>query len=137
MAPNTKKLRIRRAAWIESEMLYSEAFRTLPRTAMWMIMRFHQKVTWTYTKVGGRKIRVRNLDGLTYPASESEAFGIPRASHYRNMDILYRRGFIDYNHRGGEHRRDFSRYKLIEDWKEWPKNEKTLNDKPPMQGLQL
>ena len=101
MAPKKKRKKLKRKAWIEPEMMESEVFRSLSGTAMWILLRFNQKREWNDTKIAGRKTRVYQEGGLTFPYSEAEAFGISNATFYRAIKTLVERGFLDVEHRGG------------------------------------
>ena len=118
-----KKYRLKRKAWIEPEMIESEVFRTLPRTAMWVYLRFTQKPVWHDSKIGGRKNRVYETDGLTFTYSEANHFDLSNATFYRAVKILVERGFLDVEHRGGTFGhgeiKDYTRFKLSDRWKAW------------------
>ena len=115
--------RLKRKAWVEPDMMESEAFRTLPRNAMWVLLRFTQKMPWYDTKVAGNKHRVYENNGLTFTYAEANKFGISSASFYRSIKTLVERGFLDVEHRGGTFGRgefkDYSRYKISDRWKKW------------------
>ena len=123
MARKKKKFKLNRKAWIEPEMMESKAFRSLSGRAMWVLLRFTQKQTWTERKVGGRKIRIYENNGLTFTYTEAKYFDIPASTFLRSIKVLVERGFLDVEHRGGTFGygeiRDYSRYKLSNRWKAW------------------
>jgi hypothetical protein len=117
------KFKLKRKAWVEPEMIVSEAFRTLPSSAMWVLLRFTQKPKWYDTKSGGRKRRVYENNGLTFSYSEANHFGLSNATFYRSIKALVERGFLDIEHRGGTFGhgeiKDYTRFKLVDRWKHW------------------
>ena len=100
-------------------MMESEVYRLLSSKAMWVLQRFHQKLTWSYVRIGGRKERVYDNAGLSFTYSEANHFGISTAQFHRILKVLVEKGFIDVEHRGGGLGRDYSRYKLSERWRKW------------------
>ena len=118
-----KKFKLKRKAWIEPEMVASEAFRTLPSSAMWVLLRFTQKVKWFDSKVAGQKQRVYENNGLTFTYAEANYYGLSNATFYRAIRTLVRRGFIDVEHRGGTFGhgeiKDYTRFKLSNRWEAW------------------
>jgi hypothetical protein len=122
MARNrAKKYRLKRKAWIEYEMMESEAFRSLSGTAMWVLLRFMQKREWSHTRSSGRKIRVYEDSSLTFTYPEANHFGISDTTFLRSIKTLVRRGFLDVEHRGGTmgQGRDYSRFKISDRWRKW------------------
>jgi hypothetical protein len=122
-----KPKKLNRKAWIEPEMMESEAFRSLSGTAMWVLLRFYQKRKWSDVKVNGKKTRVYQTDGLTFTYSEAEYFGIPGKTFYRAIKTIVERGFLDVEHRGGTFGhgeiKDYTRFKISHRWKLWGKPE--------------
>ena len=118
-----RKFKLRRKAWVEPEMMESEAFRGLSSKAMWIMLRFMQKQVWGEMKSGGRKVRVYENSGLTFTYNEAEYFGIPGKTFYRGIRTLVERGFLDVEHRGGTFGqgeiKDYTRFKLSDRWKAW------------------
>ena len=118
-----KKFKLKRKAWVEPEMLISEAFRTLPSSAMWVLLRFTQKVKWHDSKVAGRKHRIYENNGLTFTYAEANHHGLSNATFYRAIRTLVRRGFIDVEHRGGTFGhgeiKDYTRFKMSNRWQKW------------------
>ena len=123
MARKKKKFKLKRKAWIEPEMMESKAFRSLPATAMWVLLRFIQKQPWSESKVGGHKTRIYENSGLTFTYTEAEYFDIPGSTFLRSIRVLVERGFLDVEHRGGTFGhgeiKDYSRFKLSNRWKAW------------------
>lgn len=101
---------------IERDLTKSQAFRTLPATAIVMLFDF----------LGKRKIkggRILNNGEIVYPFSEAEKRGIPQATFNRNRDILVERGFIDVTHAGsGGKKGDMTTYAISDRWKKWGKD---------------
>ena len=118
-----RKYRLRRKAWVEPEMMESEAFRSLSSKAMWVLLRFMQKQTWGEMKTGGRKVRVYENSGLTFTYAEANHFGFSNATFYRAIRALVERGLLDVEHRGGTFGqgeiKDYTRFKLSDRWKAW------------------
>ena len=118
-----KKCKLKRKAWVEPEMMESDAFRSLPGSAMWVLLRFTQKPKWYDSKVGGRKTRVYEINGLTFTYSEANHFGLSNTTFYRAIKTLVERGFLDVEHRGGTFGhgeiKDYTRFKLSDRWKAW------------------
>ena len=118
-----KKFKVKRKAWVEPEMMESDAFRSLSASTMWVLLRFTQKLRWSYTKVRGRKTRVYEISGLTFTYSEAKYFGLSDATFYRAIKTLVERGFLDVEHRGGTFGhgeiKDYTRFKLSDRWKAW------------------
>jgi hypothetical protein len=121
MARKNRKFRLNRKVWIEPEMMESEAFRSLSSKAMWVLLRFFQKRTWSEIRQGGRKITVYENSGLTFTYPEANHFGISDSQFYRSIKALIERGFLDPEHRGGSfgQGRDYSRFRLSERWRKW------------------
>ena len=123
MARKKKKFKLNRKAWIEPEMMETKAFRSLSGRAMWVLLRFIQKQTWSEKKVGGHKTRIYENNGLTFTYTEAKYFDIPNSTFLRSIKMLVELGFIDVEHRGGTFGhgeiRDYSRYKLSNRWKDW------------------
>jgi hypothetical protein len=123
MSKKKKPKKLNRKAWIEPEMVESEAFRSLCGKAMWVLLRFYQKREWSHVKVNGKKTRVYQTHGLTFTYSEAEYFGIPGKTYYRAIKTLVERGFLDDEHRGGTFGhgeiKDYTRFKISDRWKDW------------------
>lgn len=118
-----RKFKLKRKAWVEPEMMTSEAFRALSGSAMWVLLRFTQKPKWYDTKSGGRKTRIYENNGLIFTYSEANQFGLSNATFYRAIKTLVERGFLDVEHRGGTFGhgeiKDYTRFKLVDRWKAW------------------
>lgn len=121
MAQKKKKFRLKRKAWVEHEIMESGAFRGLPGTAMWILLRFLQKQTWSNTKIAGNNIKVYDNSSLTFTYSEAKHFDIGHSQFYRSIKTLIHRGFLDVKHRGGSFGIgcDFTTYKLSNRWRDW------------------
>ena len=130
MAQKKKKYRLKRKAWVEHEVMESGAFRGLPSTAMWVLLRFMQKQTWRNAKVGGHNTKIYENSCLTFTYSEAEYFGIGSTPFLRSIKTLIYRGFLDIKHRGGSFGIgcDYTTYKLSNRWREWGNNPKKPNN---------
>jgi len=127
---NKRKYRLKRKAWVEPEMIESEAFRSLSGKTMWVLLRFQQKQTWGQMKQGGYKVTIYENSGLTFTYPEAEYFGLSHATFYRAIKTLVERGFLDVEHRGGslgQGGKDYSRFKLTDRWRHW--NTKNFDEK--------
>jgi len=116
-----KKFKLKRKAWIEPEMMESEAFHLLSGKAMWVLLRFLQKQTWEKRRVPGssRKENFYIKDGLAFTYTEAIYFGISRSRFHTIIKELVARGFIDVEYQGGGLGRDYSRYRLSDRWRQW------------------
>jgi hypothetical protein len=116
-----RKFKLKRKAWVEHEIMESGAFRGLPGTAMWILLRFMQKQTWSSRKVAGRNIKVYENSSLTFTYSEAKHFDISSTQFYRSIKTLIYRGFLDIKHRGGSFGIgcDYTTYKISNRWREW------------------
>lgn len=115
-APAPKRFRLRRQVRIEPEMFESLPFRLLSAKAMWTLLRFLQKRTWTNGR-RGRPVYSDEPLSLTY--SEADAFGISRAQFHRTLRRLVELGFLDPVHRGGAYGRDPSTYRVSSRWEDY------------------
>jgi len=123
-APDLKQLKqrnfaIKRKAVLEHDMLYSKAFTSLSKTSIYVLIRFLQKRTWESTDK--KKNKTYHDKGLVFTHGEAELLGICEASFRRSIKELFQKGFISIAHQGGQfgNGRDYSRYDLIEDWKQY------------------
>ena len=123
MKKKKRKFRLKRKAWVTWEMMESGAFRSLNSKAIWVLLRFKQKQTWSQMKQGGRKVKIYENSGLTFTYSEANHFGLSDTTFYRSIKTLVQRGFLDVEHRGGTFGhgeiKDYTRFKLSERWKAW------------------
>jgi len=101
MKRKKRKFKLRRKAWVEPEMMESEVFRNLSGTAMWVLLRFLQKQSWSHMKRGGRNIKIYENSGLTFTYTEAAHFNISGSTFHRTIKALVERGFLDVEHRGG------------------------------------
>ena len=131
-----KHRRERRKVWIEADMFASEAYRTLPASAMWVLQRFHQKMKWTTMKRGRENYRIYERNGLRFPYSEARDYGWSDATFYRAIRALCDRGFIDIIHRGGAFGvssfKDYSTYSMSERWRKWNTEDFVEGDFKPL-----
>jgi hypothetical protein len=101
---------------VEREMIKSSAFRTMPATAMVMLLDFLSRRKM-------KKGNILNNGEIVYPFAEAARRGIPAASFNRNRDLLIERGFLEVTHAGsGGKRGDMTLYALSDRWKKWGKD---------------
>jgi len=123
--PSTYK--IKNKIWIEPDLFYSEAFRSISKSASAIVtlMRFLQKRKWETTKVGKKKVTIYTDDGFTLPYAEAAALGIAgKTQFWKNIIKLVEVGFVDLVHQGGWYRKhervsDYSVYKCSERWRKY------------------
>ncbi len=123
--PSTYK--IKNKIWIEPDLFYSEAFRSISKSASAIVtlMRFLQKRKWETTKVGKKKVTIYTDDGFTFPYAEAAALGIAgKTQFWKNIIKLVEVGFVDLVHQGGWYRKhervsDYSVYKCSERWRKY------------------
>jgi hypothetical protein len=122
MSRGKKKYRLKR--WIvipDWEMMESDAFWKLTAIQQRVLMRFYQKRKSEKKRRPGTSEYYWHHynDGLAFPYAEAEYLGISKASFHRAIINLVRLGFIDIIYQGGQHRRDYSRYKITARWKRY------------------
>lgn len=102
-----------------AQMLRSQAFLTLTRTSMIVLMHFMQRRTWDYEGKGRKKKKHFHNKGLRFPYSEAMAYGIGKKSFSRALAELVEHGFLAVVKEGGQlgGHRTCSEYDLIDDWK--------------------
>jgi len=132
------KYKIKNSIWIEPEMFYSEAFRSISKSGSTIVtlMRCLQKRKWENTKVGGKKVTIYTEDGFVFPYAEAAGLGICKKTQYwKNILKLVEVGFLDMVHQGGWYRKhekvsDFSVYKFSERWRKFGTPEFVKVEKP-------
>lgn len=108
----------------EQDMFKSKAFRTMPATAIIILLDFLMR-----RRV--KKNRILNNGEIVYPFSEAEKKGIPQATFNRNRDILIERGFLDVTHAGsGGKKGDMTLYALSDRWQKWGKDTFRTSERP-------
>jgi len=133
-----KKYLIKNKIWFEPEMFYSDAFRTVVKSASAIVtlMRCLQKRKWEKTKVGKKKVTVYTDDGFTFPYAEAAGLGICRKTQFwKNILKLIEVGLLDIVHQGGWYRKhekvsDYSVYKCSERWRKFGTSDFVKVDKP-------
>ncbi len=108
----------KRGAYLDGEVLASRAFRELSAADIRVYLRFLQKRTWTKDK---RNKAIYSDGPFGFPYSEAtQALGIGRSTFRRSIRRLHERGFITVEHQGGSFEgKDYSRYSLSEDWRQY------------------
>lgn len=121
MRKQKRKFRLKRKAWVEPEMMESEPFRSLSGTAIWILLRFRQKQSWSEMRQGGRNVKVYENKGLTFTYTEANYFGISDSTFYRSIKTLVQCGFLDVEHRGGTFGhgkiKDYTTFNLSDRWR--------------------
>jgi DNA-binding transcriptional ArsR family regulator len=117
MKEKPSKNRLKRKAIVDSEVIESRAFRKLSAADMLVYLRCLQKRSWTKHK---HKI-VYTDEPFGFPYSEAtQVLGIGRSTFRRAIRRLHERGFIKVEHQGGSFEgKDYSRYSLSEDWRQY------------------
>lgn len=122
-----RKYQIKSSVWIETDMFYSAAFKSLARSgsALCTFMRCVQKIKRDKIKVNGKKKYIPSDRGFIFPYAESAALGIAgKTQHWKNIKKLIEVGFLDLVHQGGWYRRyestsDYNVYKYSERWRKY------------------
>jgi len=114
-----KNYQIRNAVWLESEMFYSKAFRSLSAKGIWVLMRFYQKRKWNNVGRGKKAKNVYTTNNLVFTYDEAQWFGISQSSFHDIIKKLVELGFIDVEHQGGCYGRDYSRYAISDRWEKY------------------
>lgn len=124
---------IKEWAAVDKEILYSEAFAELNATAMRVYLRFLQKRPFSKEGKRSKQVRYKNT-GLVFTYQEASCFKISRSSFARAIRDLIEKGFIEIEHQGGTigNGRDWSRYRLIDDWKDYGTDKFILREKAPV-----
>lgn len=107
---------------VEKELLRSPAFRTLPKTAIVILMDFHMKrVMKGHTdKRGNKTMQILNNGEIEYTYSEAQKKGINKQTFTTNRDALIEHGFIDIAHQGsGGKKGDKTLYAISDRWQQW------------------
>jgi len=109
---------------IKADMFYSEAFKSLSRSAILTLMRCLQKRKWTFEGKRQNKTMVYSDEGFIFPYAEAAFLGIGTTQYWKNINKLIEVGFIDMIHQGGwyqkrEREKDYSVYKHSERWRDY------------------
>jgi len=121
MSRKSDKYRLRRDAYVNWDVLDSEAFKSLNSTAIRVFLRFLQKRTFTKAGKKGNNSRkqVFNDHGLIFTYAEGEALDMPGCTFFRAIKKLITVGLIDQEHQGGIHKNDISLYAISERWRDY------------------
>ncbi len=103
------------------EMLRSEAFISLTRISICVLLLFLSRRTWSYERKGRKKKPVFQTTGLKFPYTEAEAYGIGKRQFRRCITELVEHGFLEIARQGGQFHghRECNEYTLIDDWKHY------------------
>lgn len=124
-----RHLAFKRKAVLDADMLYSEAFTSLGKTSIFVLLRFLQKRTWD--PKDRRKNKTYHNSGLVFTYGEAALLGISPAQFKRSINEIIENGFLEIEHQGGQfgNGRDYSRYKLIDEWKRYGTKDFRLREK--------
>jgi hypothetical protein len=102
--------------WMDKNLLVSDAFRTLTKTAMLVLFDFHGK-----KRVHGRgeKRKVLNNGDFLYSYNEAKKKGISGSAFMNAIDQLIERGFLYVAEQGGGMKGHPSRYGLSSHWRQF------------------
>lgn len=123
---------IRKKAVLDAELIYSDAFASLTKSSIRVLIRFLQKRDFHREGRGNSTKIVYHADPMVFTYHEAKCYGISRSSFHKAIGELYEKGFIEIVHQGGSigNGKDWSRYKLIEDWKKYGTPEFKKRNKP-------
>lgn len=114
-----KRYKLKRHVYVESDLLWTEAFKKLNKSSLWVLLRFLQKRTWS--KIGKRKkgkiVYDNDVGAFTY--AEAFVLGIKTNAFFEAIKRLVEVGFIDIEHQGGAYGKDYSRYSLSDRWRNY------------------
>ena len=118
--------------WIERELLRSEAWRGLTRTAKNVLSDFwlRRQMAQDKTPKHGLRWVIQNNGHIEYPYSEAEEKGIPRASFQRAIDELIEKGFLSVARTGSGVRCAATLYSLDDRWKQYGTPEFKVRKRP-------
>jgi hypothetical protein len=108
--------------WFDSNLLRSQAFRSLTKWALLAYLDFLRKRRMEQVKQVKRSDKwiIRNNGEIVYPYAEAEKKGIGRREFRNAIDELIEKGFLDITHHGsGGRSGDMTRYYIDERWKEY------------------
>ena len=118
-ALHSHKWAIKNTAVISPDMIMSEAFRSLKKISTDVLIRLLQKRHYSKSGKGKNAKVTYDNDDLVFTYSEAACFKISRASFLRAIKELVAKGFLEIQYQGGSfgNGQDWSRYRLIDDWK--------------------
>ena len=103
--------------YIERELLSSEAFQKLSKSAIKVLLRFLQKRAWQRFGRGKKSKIVYTNSGLVLTYNEADDMGIKTNAFYEAVKRLVAVGFLEVDHQGGAYGQDYSRYSLSDRWR--------------------
>ena len=100
--PNPESPQTEPKIYITKSILFSDAYRSLTKTAMFVYQIFLSKRDMTTIKRNHKKVWVcRNNGEIVFPYSEAEKkYKIRRKQFVKAIDELQQKGFIDITHQG-------------------------------------
>lgn len=106
---------------IETELLQSQAYLTLPGTAIKVLTLFlARRQMKSEGKKGHEQWDCVNNGKIVFPYAEAQKkLGIARPTFTRALDALIRHGFIDINHHGGGCEGDCTTYWISDRWRKY------------------
>ena len=122
--------------FIERELYLSEAFNSLGKVALRVLIAFLDKRVRENSgkardkKGNKRKPKFNNLDKiyLTYGELEKKYWILPQSAT-RAIDELLAKGFIEIKHKGGAYKHDKTRYALVNKWMLWRKGNSPFSER--------
>jgi hypothetical protein len=118
MGRKPDKYRLKTEAHIEPDMITSNAFNSLSSAGVRILIRFLQKRKWTAGKKG-QKV-VYDNHGLSFTYDEAfKVLGIPTSTFHITVKKLVALGFLEVRYFGGAHKSDYSRYDLVDRWRDY------------------
>jgi hypothetical protein len=110
---------IKRAAFLEHDLLYSEAYNSLKPKTKDILIRFLQKREHFYEGKGKLKKRKYYDLKFVFTYQEAACFNISGSSFKIAIRELVKKGFLEIAYQGGTigNGKDPSRYRLIDDWR--------------------
>lgn len=113
---------IKNSIIIEPKLFYSDAFKSLSKSAIITLLRCLQKRKWINKKENGRKRVVYLDEGFIFPYAEAKFLGISTTQFWKNINKLIEVGFLDIVHQGGcyqhnSNEKDYNIYKVSERWR--------------------
>jgi hypothetical protein len=112
--------------YLPKEMIFSTAYRSLGRVAMYVLQVFYAKRIMKKINRKRKKVyTVENNGKIVFPYSEAVSLGLSRSSFVKAIDELQSKGFIDISHQGSGGRKpaegvgDFTTYGVDDRWKDY------------------
>jgi hypothetical protein len=105
--------------YLQPDLLASDAFRSLNRNGLRVLLRFMQKRQ--IPKKGSQKGKIVNNGHIKFPYTEAVAMGISKSAFTRSLDNLIEFGFVDITFSGKGMSKSQTQYAISTRWKRWGK----------------